>query len=224
MFRSFIILATLLVISSSMAKASSQDSAFFLAVTTNDLVTVENLSHASNFDANTKTCFYGGSALIEAVMRSEFEIAKVLLENGASVNHQDGEGQTALMKLVKLPAATDSAIFAKEFYLLKKHSASMDIADSLGYTPLMYAVMSQNYLAVKLLVQNGADLNSKSKHKETALMHAASLGNGQIVALLLSHGANADIEDDAGKTALDLAQEYGDNNLAMAIYKKMRRK
>ncbi|HAQ60547.1 TPA: hypothetical protein DCR49_00850 [Candidatus Delongbacteria bacterium] len=74
--------------------------------------------------------------------------------------------------------------------------------DDDGDLPLTLAASYNQYEAVKLLLENYADINKKTGFGRTALMEADSL---KVVELLLKSGANIDLKDEAGDNALLLA-------------------
>ena len=93
-----------------------------------------------------------------------------------------------------------------------------------GSTVLMRACAKRNYEIVKVLVENGAEVNAQDKFGITALMWAImqtaeavfktwmrSYDKDElckIVKLLIDSGANLSLEDTSGKTALDYTQYF----------------
>lgn len=76
-------------------------------------------------------------------------------------------------------------------------------------TALHSAVASNDYEICKLLVTNGADVNTPQTQGVTALHSAAHRGNLDIVRLLVAHGARVKAKMDNGDSALDLAKKDG---------------
>jgi ankyrin repeat protein len=64
----------------------------------------------------------------------------------------------------------------------------------LGETPLHYLAVENQVEPVRLLIENGAELNTLSDVGGTPLSEAASLGYEELVALLLSSGAQLHVE------------------------------
>jgi len=58
-----------------------------------------------------------------------------------------------------------------------------------GMTPLLYASKWNNYEMIRLLVENGADMNTKAADGNTALTIAETNGNNEIYNYLIEHGA-----------------------------------
>lgn len=70
-----------------------------------------------------------------------------------------------------------------------------------GNTALMYASFFGNTAFVKLLLDNGAKIDTINHNRSTALMVASRKGHRDIVRLLLDKGAKRDLIDKLGKTA-----------------------
>ena len=123
------------------------------------------------------------TALYYAAEKGHFNIAKLLLEKGAKVDHESGD--SALLwachyghvDIVKLLIENGADVNAKR---------SMD--DS---TPLCFAAYRNHKEIVELLLEKGADANVANQHGETAL----DLSKPETVAILRKHG---------GKTGEDL--------------------
>lgn len=81
---------------------------------------------------------------------------------------------------------------------------SIDQRDSFQkkYTALMVASREGDYRLVEWLIENGANVNSKTTDGHTALMYAAYNRYPDIVKLLLRKGANVAYKTDQGHTAL----------------------
>lgn len=89
--------------------------------------------------------------------------------------------------------------------------AKVNIANREGKTPLLIAAFSANYLAINILLDCGADINTVDPHNFTALHFLAICGetNSNIVQsakLLIKAGIDIDAKIKNGKTALDLAK------------------
>ena len=93
-------------------------------------------------------------------------------------------------------------------YLVEKgadvNSAS---ANSFKVTPLHSAAAISNYSLVKMLVENGADVDARQQAGFTALHAAADHGATEIITLLLEKGADVEAKTDAGETALSIAEK-----------------
>ena len=99
------------------------------------------------------------SALMMAAINNQLEVATLLIERGAEVNRK---GWTPLHY-----AATRGHIAMMR--LLLENSAYIDAESPNGTTPLMMAAFYAPPLAVKLLLEEGADPTLRNQAKVTAL-------------------------------------------------------
>ena len=76
-------------------------------------------------------------------------------------------------------------------------------------SPIIAAAWGEKTEAVELLLDRGANVNSKTANGETALMGPAYHGNKEVLKLLLSKGADVNCEDSVGDTALAWAKKKG---------------
>jgi ankyrin repeat protein len=91
-----------------------------------------------------------------------------------------------------------------------------------GCTILMIASYYGQKEVVKLLLENGVDVNARQYAEDyangrTALMLAARNGHKEVVELLIEKGADVNAGDEYGKTALELAYEKGHKEIAELI-------
>ena len=70
---------------------------------------------------------------------------------------------------------------------------------------LWFACFSNSAEAVRLLLDNGADIDNQNVNGATALIYSASAGKTEIVELLLAAGADTSLKTLDDFTALDLA-------------------
>ncbi len=197
-------------------------------------ITKELIKHGAELEVVDR---YGKNALIMAVERHKFELVKLLILSGASVdsNRDNNTPLTyALSKgykeiflyLLDKGANIDAKLkrgyqgsitvlhkasrMGKIVYveaLLKKGAkvnASIEdgTGDWAGYNALLFAAYRGNINIVKLLINNGANVNSKNSSGQTPLIIASSLGHREVVQYLLEKNATINIRDRNGKTAL----------------------
>jgi predicted small secreted protein len=77
-----------------------------------------------------------------------------------------------------------------------------------GVTALMLASIGGHTETVKVLLENSANVNLKTKKGATALMMAVRGGYIEIIKNLLEKGAEVSVTDDSGKTALYYAELF----------------
>ena len=178
----------------------------------------------------------------------------LLLDRGADPNHRI-EGYTVLVKCASFAGTADVLQLlinkgadphksAPDNYLLYNAATSGDTAilgmvirlgfkvnDSIapGDFPINGAQLYRHFPAVKMLVDNGADVNARSMFFQTLppmvgfspLMNAALNADSAAVCYLLDHGADPNLKSKMGMTALMILQlsETDDPNVTIALLK-----
>jgi ankyrin repeat protein len=77
--------------------------------------------------------------------------------------------------------------------------------NSMQNTPLHAAVAGGRFAVVKVLLENGIDVNATQHGGWTALQGAANSGDAKLAELLLANGADRNAMSENGSTALSLA-------------------
>ncbi|ESL09820.1 ankyrin [Trypanosoma rangeli SC58] len=97
--------------------------------------------------------------------------------------------------------------------------AEVDLKGFDDETPLYIACFNGKIKVVLLLLENGANVNTKNgRDNETPLHVAARIDNCALIALLVERGANLDAQNSRGETPLYLAAKAGFHN---AVYQLM---
>jgi hypothetical protein len=154
------------------------------------------------------------SALMKACANGNITQVRELLKNGAQVNYQDEQGETALMHAVKNDQSEIIDL------LMDKGADSFLVP---GFQPrlrlsaLMQACANGNITQVRELLKNGAEVNYQDKQGGTALMYAVINDQSEIIDLLLNHGADISMRSKNGKTALDTARSRGLINIVALL-------
>jgi ankyrin repeat protein len=171
--------------------------------------------------------------LVMAARTGQVPRVLALLEQGASVNSRDRNGDSPL----NMAAAKGNADMVAA---LLKAGADVNLANVAGVTPLMGAGLAANeamfrsllaagaktepldrvkknaatYAAasgctgcIQALVAAGVPVTAKLENDLTLLMWAAAYGHEATVRLLLDNGAQRTDRDARGKTAADMARE-----------------
>ncbi len=136
---------------------------------------------ARGFDVNTKDeGFYSKTALHVAVSDNKLAFVKLLLNAGADVNVLDENGETPLMMIEE---ETSEEIVK----LLVKYGAKLDIqSKEYKKTALINAAMLDNFKAMRVLIEAGADVNLRDSDGDSAL---DIVDNEEIEQLLIAYGA-----------------------------------
>ncbi|XP_076812231.1 uncharacterized protein LOC143459131 isoform X1 [Clavelina lepadiformis] len=151
------------------------------------------------------------SALMKCVQCQSYTCLDVLVDKGADVTLYDTKGNTALHLAASIPS--------KEFCLsLIDASADIHCKNKDGSTPLhLAATVPESEDVIKLLLEDGAQINANDAFGKTPLMLAASHGHLEVVKLLLSKGADTSVHDTKGWAADDYASMSGNHPIAHVI-------
>jgi ankyrin repeat protein len=177
----------------------------------------------------TKTDSIGTTPLHAAVQTGKLALVKTLLAHGADPNARLTKAPPPLRGDF---VAYNQYVGATPFwYAANARYPNVDIIHALiaaradtrvavqdGTTALMAAVgMAQNdarlateasaFEVVKLIVENGVNVNAVNRNGQTALHGAARAGRNTIVRFLAEHGATLDIKDRQGRTPLDIVRD-----------------
>ena len=145
------------------------------------------------------------------------EVVK-LLENSANPNVSFSWG-TALTKAI---CSERDALLKTECLLAAK--ADPELLDMSGLTPLMIAAANEKLDIIRLLVRNGANINSQAHPMQwTALMNASCLGADSAVSELLSLNADLSLKSEHGLTAIDIAKSNGKHSVLKLFLKELER-
>ncbi|OBT44986.1 hypothetical protein VE00_04133 [Pseudogymnoascus sp. WSF 3629] len=207
-----------------------------LAASQGDMNTVQALiSKGANINAIPTM---GETALGSAIYRDNAEMVHLLLENGADVNIKPLTGQSPLFLVASrgdsvllrlllekganvdesppgFPSALYMAIHREDLETAKvllEFGANASTGNSLNV-----AVDHGNVDAVKMLLDHGADPNSKPPGGQTPLYSAAAKGDTVSMQLLLGKGAKVDWSPAGFPTALYMAVAREDAKVARVL-------
>ncbi|KAL3125270.1 hypothetical protein niasHT_000681 [Heterodera trifolii] len=152
------------------------------------------IARGANVDLGTDSAIT--PLMIAACDRSQTEIVTFLVENGANINLQNGDGATALMY-----ACYQGNVDIVR--LLLSHGANVELTDFTGYFALMTAAIGGSLEVCRLLVEEwAADVNQQTNEHVDSLMGAACWGHLAVVNFLIEHGADLQHVDLEGYNAL----------------------
>lgn len=163
------------------------------------------------------------SPLKYAVLYHCTEGVRVLLQNGASPNAIDREGNTILNAAFNQASATNNNI--NVIRLLLQHGADPNLRDvtygeNSKITPIFTAITTGNLEGLRLLIQKGARINIICEEKiyvgpvntinDTPLLTAIQHGRPEMVRMLLENGANPDLKSGlrGNQTAMELVRDF----------------
>lgn len=199
------------------------------------------LQHGGGLHVNKPGAVLDSSipALCAALVRSNIHVLKALIEAGAALEQEAGDGlltplqmaaeqgtSVAVRMLVDAGADIEcrqsiSGMTALHYAVLAnrvpsaeallKMGADVNAVNLEGATPLMIAVSQNSRTMASLLINAGADVNLQPAEadNQTALMRAAAKGNVMIVNDLLARGADPLLVDKFNRTAAKYAYSIG---------------
>ena len=170
--------------------------------------------------------------LIYSCKIGNFYIANYLIRNGADVNVQDYQGNTALFfasygyKITEDDYSENKKMYIEKAkygesgnalsnsYLdvmisLLEKGADPNISNNLGQIPLHAAINDVNLEGMKILLEKGSKINTKDNNLSTCLTFAIIGNQVNALKLLLEEGADVNARDANGVTALHIAAYKG---------------
>jgi ankyrin repeat protein len=158
------------------------------------------------YDIIEKLCFDHKKHLFEknsitpillAVIHSNYNVVKLLLDRGADINSKDIFNRTPIIESIN---NKNSQIFK----LLLAHNPDLNIITYEGFNVLYYSIMHNKWYE-DIIATKKVDLNSKLANNYTVSHIAAIQNNIDCIKLLVEHGADFDAESIHNLTPYDCA-------------------
>ena len=150
--------------------------------------------------------------LLKAFEKNRMDIAKILIKYGAEISPA-------------LQYAVSSRKLEIIEFLLKCNADDDDINDE-RCTPLHLAVKNNSWVvsdrleAMKILLENGADVNAKDSELDSPLFYAIDTGNIEMIKLLLEYDIDIDVVDSDGDSALHVAVDEKNAEIVEILLQK----
>lgn len=172
-----------------------------------------NILIENNADINEKSS-WGASALIYASEKGNINIMQYLIDNGIDVNGKaDDNGDTPLLWAVTGENPYEAS------KLLIENGADINATNDSGVAPATILAASTPKV-VKLLKDNGADLDTKFLDYYPPIAIAAGAGNLEIVKALVENGADVNYyPNDINYTAIFHAIDQHNYEVAEYLFK-----
>ncbi|XP_057320316.1 ankyrin repeat domain-containing protein 7-like isoform X1 [Microplitis mediator] len=130
-------------------------------------------------------------------------------------------------QVIEFHSAVENSDYDKIKVILKLNTVDVNATSNLhghtlGFTALHLASISSNptaELIVDLLLNYGANINSRCLKGKSALMYAVECQNGGVVKKLLDNRVDANLQDSKGLTALHYAMQQGIPDLVNLLLK-----
>ena len=119
-------------------------------------------------------------------------------------------------------------LFASQYGLLSVIEAMIDsganlnlnMKDSNGRTPLVWAALRGYEAVVRLLIERDAEIDSRDSEGRTPLSWAAWFGRKAVVRLFIERDAEIDSRDNTGRTPLSCAVENGEEFVVQLLIER----
>jgi len=151
--------------------------------------------------------------LFNASMYGYERAVQALLDAGATVNVDNGQGYIALMQ---------AAVFGHGVVveMLLKHGADVNkVTDGSGYAALYFSSQNGHLDCVTHLLNYGADINKADSQGHTPLYIACQNGHMDIIRLLINRGADLNkARFNDGNSPLYVAAFYGHSDVVKLLH------
>ena len=159
---------------------------------------------------------HGRTPLVVAIENGRLNAARVLIQYGANLDVQCGEGNQTIMQVLSAPVFHSFI----ESLILQEITLPFS-SDTLAPLLPMAAYDGMVDLIVKLVTQCNVDVNCKDYLQQTALHYACQRGNIECVHLLLEFNADMLVPNSSGSTALHLVCASGDLETAKVVLQRV---
>ena len=139
-----------------------------------------------------KHCFFGDeSLLMHAVLESNLDCMKLLIEQGADVNYECYHGMSAILIAIKIGNLECVNMLTQNGADADKVSTvKIDTETEIDITPLMIACELNSTRIAQAVINAGASIHKTMLNGVNALITATDANSDECVELLLQHGAN----------------------------------
>lgn len=202
--------------------AESRQNEFFSACKNGNIKLIAQLIQEGE---SVNQCDYGGgTALHFAALKGQVKMVEFLVRNGADVTaYTEMWGHAPIHW-----AAHDNKLDVLDFLIKyhRNHKISIDLRSNSGDTPLILAAHDGHLPAVKMLVENGANLHIKGMEDRTAVQWAAKKRRADVVEYLVSCGADIETRPKKHKSVQEVGakipaiQEAIERGLELLLKKK----
>ncbi|MCX7955298.1 MAG: ankyrin repeat domain-containing protein [Bacteroidales bacterium] len=149
--------------------------------------------------------------LLQYCYKGNFDSVLHYLNKGADPNAISSDGTPAIFYALQ----SGKIMIIKSLVL---NGANVNVYAH-GYTPLLLAILYNNYEACKFLIEKGANVNFILKDRISLLHYAVKNSDYNIVNLLLLHKSDVNYQDKEGNSPLFWAIKYLRNDLLDLLYK-----
>ncbi|KAK8087287.1 Ankyrin repeat protein [Apiospora phragmitis] len=161
---------------------------------------IDIIRYLLEHDADTNTeGLLPGSSLLTAFTKGYIDLARLLIEQGASVYHDGPEGSPLFQAAARARGDINMA------RLLLNRGATITAVGRYGATSLSLALTANHIDMAEFLVERDANINIVGQNGRTCLILALAAGNIDMVKLSIEGGADINATGRDGWTSLALA-------------------
>ncbi|CAI4225410.1 unnamed protein product, partial [Auanema sp. JU1783] len=153
----------------------------------------------------------GLTALHCAIRSGDPDSVHYLIANKAHAHIADNHNNTAVHYLAD---AYNEAIFKEILEPATADDLRIEQLNDEGYTALHLSVRRLKLSLIEMLLEAGANPNSRDRNDRTPLHHAVLMNDPDVVQFLVDHGSDTNMESGEGETALSLARD----NVSYALF------
>ena len=178
-----------------------------LAVENVDITLIEELlnnkADVAITDSEGNTALHAAAKIAKRNLSAGRKIIEKLLENDPKVNGLNGEGESALYRYLTRTSIVNHDVVR----LLLDSGAGPNLTAKSQYrkTPLSYAVISNDEVLSRMLIEYGAKLDLEDAMGHTALFYAVTNEQHGMVELMLKLGAEVQIAEKENESLLHSA-------------------
>ncbi|KAH6676237.1 ankyrin repeat-containing domain protein [Halenospora varia] len=149
------------------------------------------------------------SPLLLAAQYNHLEIVKMLLAQGAKTETKDKKGGTALLRAVE----EGNEEVVNMLIASTRPKPDLSCKDEDGRGLMHWAAASGNTSIIKILIENGLEVNSRNRIGIIPLHDACRYGKLDAARLLLDNGADLTMKDEYDRSPFTIGWQYGRNEL-----------
>lgn len=154
--------------------------------------------------------------ILHAVYQNDYQTFVDLLDSGIDPNTCDCDGNPLLHIVI------ENGNNEMMDLLLQDEHCDINRENKFQQTPLIIAVIMDDFHMVKTLVKAGADLNKKDSTGKTALLISLQDSRTDIAQYLIKHGSDVNVVDCLGQSALFIIIESMDLKCVKMVKKLLK--
>ncbi|CAH2091970.1 unnamed protein product [Euphydryas editha] len=158
----------------------------------------------------------GWTPLLHACFYAQEEIVQFLLDIDADPNITSIDFTTCVILVCTNTIANEATVYNIVSNLIERECL-LNIGNKYGVTPLMKAILAGRPSVVRLMIDNGANIEMRDSLGWTAVFWAIHHNQAECLEILLSKGARLNIVDVSNRTPQLLADSHNNNEIRQIL-------